>query len=169
MSDAEHVERTLVLIKPDAVSRSLCGRIITRFEDAGLKIVGMKLTWADKDFASRHYTEDIAKRRGERIRQVMIDMIASGPVVAIALEGIEAIAVVRKMVGETEPKAAAPGTIRGDFTHVSYNYANAKDIGVKNVVHASSSVEDAKTEIGLWFADIELYSYKTVHDVHIME
>lgn len=165
----EHIQRTLVLLKPDAVQRSIVGKIITRFEDAGLKIIGMKMKFVDKDFASRHYTEDIAKRRGTKIRELMIDMLASGPVIAIALEGIEAIEVVRKMVGETEPKAAQPGTIRGDFAHISYKYADSKSIGVKNVIHASSSKQDAEAELDLWFAEIELYDYQTVHEKHIME
>ncbi len=161
------IEKTLVMLKPDAIERGLIGKIISRFEDVGLKIVGMKMVWVDKDFASRHYTEDIAKRRGEKVRKMMVDMISSGPVVALAIEGIEAITVVRKMVGETEPKSAAPGTIRGDFTHVSYQYCDSREIGVKNIIHASSSESDAKMELDLWFADSEMFNYETVHEKHI--
>ena len=94
------IERTLVLIKPDGVQRTLAGRIISRFEDAGLKIIGLKMKWADKEFAMKHYTEDLAKRRGEHVRKNMVEFISSGPVVAIALEGVNAIENVRKMTGE---------------------------------------------------------------------
>ncbi|MEX1051926.1 MAG: nucleoside-diphosphate kinase [Patescibacteria group bacterium] len=164
-----NVERTLVLIKPDGVERGIAGQIITRFEQAGLKIVGLKLAMVDEDFAKKHYTDDIAKRRGEHVRKNMVDMLASGPIIAMVLEGIEAIALVRKMVGATEPKAAEPGTIRGDFAHVSYAYSDAHNIGVKNVVHASSSPEDAAGEISLWFAVADLHSYSSVHDKHILK
>lgn len=156
--------RTLVLIKPEGVKKHLVGKIVSRFEDAGLKIVGMKQVWVDKEFAKRHYTEDIAERNGERIRENLLNYIVEGPVVAIALEGINAIENVRKMVGGTEPKSAPPGTIRGDFSHVSYQYADANDIPVKNIVHASGDEEDAKHELPLWFSDHELHSYETISD-----
>jgi len=162
------LERTLVLIKPDGVERGLIGQIITRFEQAGLKVAGLKLAMVDSEFAKKHYTEDITKRRGEQVRNHMVTMLSSGPVVAMVLEGIEAIALVRKMVGSTEPKSAEPGTIRGDFSHVSYAYADAKSIGVRNVVHASSSESDAKNEVSLWFSEAELHSYQSVHDKHIL-
>lgn len=161
------LERTLVLLKPDAVERGLIGAITTRFEQAGLKIVGLKMYWCDEDFAKRHYTEDVARRRGEHVRKFMVEMLCSGPSVAMVLEGVEAIELVRKMVGATEPKAAAPGTIRGDFAHISYAYADAKKIGIKNVIHASSSKEDAEVEIALWFSQAELFSYETVQEKHI--
>lgn len=161
-------ERTLLLIKPDGVERGIAGQIISRFEQAGLKIVGLKLALVDKDFAKKHYTEDIAQRRGEHIRQQMVLMLSSGPVIAIVLEGVEAVPLVRKMVGATEPKAAEPGTIRGDFAHVSYGYADAKGTGIRNVVHASSSPADAQSEISLWFATTELHTYTSVHDKHIL-
>jgi len=163
-----NVERTLVLIKPDGVERGIAGQIISRFEQAGLKIAGLKLTMVDKDFAKKHYTEDISERLGEHIRNYMIEMIASGPVIAMVLEGVEAIPLVRKMVGSTEPKSAEPGTIRGDFAHVSYGYADSKKIGLRNVIHASSSASDAKSEISLWFAEADLHSYQSVHDKHIL-
>lgn len=162
------IERTLVLIKPDGVERGIAGQIISRFEQAGLKIAGMKMAMVDKEFAKKHYTEDIAKRRGEHVREQMVLMLSEGPVIAMVLEGIEAIPLVRKMVGATEPKAAEPGTIRGDFAHVSYAWSDAKKIGVRNVVHASSSEEDAANEITLWFAETELHSYASVHDKHIL-
>jgi len=162
------IERTLVVIKPDGVERSLTGKIIARFEEAGLKIVALKMLHADRKMAMRHYTEDLARRRGEHIRNIMIDYISAGPVVAAVLEGVEAIEVVRKITGDTEPRVALPGTIRGDFTHMSYKHADSRKGPVKNVIHASSDKEDAKREIELWFGKDEIHSYKSVNDVHII-
>ena len=159
-------ERTLVLVKPDAVERGLIGEIVRRFEAAGLKIVGMKMKWADRGFALKHYTEDLAKRRGEKVREQNIEFITSGPVVAMCLEGINAIENVRRLVGPTEPKSAAPGTIRGDLSHMSYAHADKKGVVIKNVIHASSDENDAKHEVALWFAPEELHTYKTVHEAH---
>jgi len=158
------IERTLVLIKPEGVQRHLAGRIISRFEDAGLKIIGMKQVWVDKELAKKHYTEDIAERRGQRVRERLLDYLIEGPVIAIALEGVNAIKNVRKIVGGTEPKSAHPGTIRGDFAHVSFAYADKKEIAVKNLIHASSNEKDAKNELKLWFKPSELHTYKTVQD-----
>ena len=164
------LERSLVLMKPDAVQRGLMGEILSRFERAGLKIVGMKLVWVDATFAKRHYREeDIVPRRGEKVWHVLLKGITQGPVLAFTLEGIGAIEIVRKMVGATEPRAALPGTIRGDYAHVSYAYADAQDIHIKNLIHASADAKDAAIEVPLWFAPDELHSYKTVHDVHILE
>src|SRR6185369_14315820 len=144
------MERTLVLLKPDAVDRGLVGEIIQRFERVGLKIAGMKMIQAKKEHASKHYTEDLAQRRGQHVRDLMIEMIRSGPIIAIVLEGVEAVEIVRKMVGTTEPKSAAPGTIRGDYSHVSFKHADSKKMGVYNLVHASGSVEEAPVEIAVW-------------------
>jgi nucleoside-diphosphate kinase len=158
------MEKTLVLIKPEGVQRHLVGKIITRFEDAGLKIIGMKQVWIDEKFAQKHYTEDIAERRGEKVRTQLLKYITEGPVVAIVLEGVNAIENVRKIVGGTEPKSSPPGTIRGDFAHVSFAHADKKNLPVKNLIHASSDANDAKNEVALWFTDKELHSYKTVQD-----
>jgi|TARA_Y100000310_G_scaffold345052_1_gene461411 nucleoside-diphosphate kinase len=163
------MERTLVLVKPDGVERGLVGECIDRFEKRGLKIVGLKMVWTDKDHAMKHYTEDISKRRGEKVREKLLEFITSGPVVAIAIEGVNSIENVRKIVGSTEPREATPGTIRGDFAHVSYTYADDKNIVVKNLIHASSDSSDAKHEINLWFNDNEMHSYSGVHDKHINE
>jgi len=161
------MERTLVLIKPDGVQRALTGEVIRRFERSGLKIVGMKMVWADEEFARKHYTEDIAKRRGEWVRKALLDYIVEGPVVAMVLEGISAIDVVRKIVGGTEPKTAPPGTIRGDYSHHSFAHADNKQISVKNIIHASGDENDAKNEIPLWFSPDEIHTYKTVHEMHV--
>ena len=158
------IEHTLVLIKPDGVERGLIGRIIERFENVGLKIAGMKMVWLDKKFAKEHYAAHVDKPFYKGLETFII----SGPVVALALEGIDAVEIVRKMVGETEPKSSAPGTIRGDFSHHSYGYADKKGIAIKNLIHASGSKQDAKSEIELWFEKNELHTYKTVHEKHTL-
>lgn len=161
------IERTFVMIKPDGVQRSLVGEVIKRFESSGLKLIAMKMIWVDKDFAKKHYTEDIAQRRGEHVRNALVEYVAQGPVVVMIWEGVAAIEVVRKIVGGTEPKSALPGTIRGDYTHVSYGYADEKKIAVKNIIHASGDKKDAEYETGLWFSQEEIFTYKTVHDAHL--
>ena len=163
------LERTLVLLKPDAVQRGLMGRIIQRFEDVGLKIVATKMIWPDRELADKHYA-DLGERKGQAVKDRVVNMLTQiGPVMALVIEGIEAIDEVRMLVGTTEPKSALPGTIRGDFAHVSYKYADGKDIGIKNLIHASGNHEDAVREVALWFKDSEIYSYKSVHDVHVLE
>ena len=164
------IERTLVLLKPDAVQRGYMGELITRFERAGLKIVGMKMVWVDEEFAKQHYREeDIASRHGETVWKNLLRGITEGPVLAFVLEGPSAIEIVRKMVGPTEPKSALPGTIRGDYAHVSYAYADAKNVHIKNLIHASADAKDAELELKVWFKPEELHSYKTVHDMHVLE
>jgi nucleoside-diphosphate kinase len=168
MSHQEHYERTLVLFKPDTVERGLVGEIIQRFEKVGMKIAGLKMLQANDQQAKGHYTEDLAQRRGEEVRQRMVDMLLEGPIVLMCLEGVEAVELVRKMVGATEPKAAQPGTIRGDYSHVSYKLADAKKVGVYNLIHASGSVEEAKTEIAVWFDESELLDHKPGYTKHTM-
>ncbi len=162
------MERTLILLKPDAVGRGLVGEIIQRFERVGLKIAGMKMVQADQETAMKHYTEDIAIRRGEHVRKMMVDMLSSAPVVAVCLEGVEAVELVRKMVGTTEPKSAAPGTIRGDYSHVSFKHADSKNIGINNLIHASGNAEEAGTEIKVWFTDDELLDHKPDYTKHTL-
>lgn len=162
------MEQSLVIFKPDGVTRGLVGRILQRFEDAGLKIVAMKMVWVDKEHAKKHYF-DLAKRRGKRVFQNNVDFITEGPVVAIILEGIEGVEVVRKIVGSTEPKISAPGTIRGDFAHQSYAWTDAKEALVRNLVHASSSKADAKKEIALWFKKAEVHRYRMTHEPHTLD
>jgi nucleoside-diphosphate kinase len=159
------IQKTLVLIKPDGVQRAVSGRIIQRFEDAGLKIVGMKMVLVDKEFSRTHYADHVEKPFYPGLES----MITMGPVIAIVLEGVEAVTLVRKLVGDTEPKSALPGTIRGDFAHVSYGYADQEGISVKNLIHASGNKEDAEKEVPLWFEKNELFSYSTVHDAHILK
>ena len=143
------------------------GEIITRFERAGFKIIGMKMVWADEDFAKKHYTEDIAERRGQKVRDLLLNFIREGPIVALCVEGVNVIENVRKMVGATEPKSATPGTIRGDYAHISFGYADEVNRAIPNLIHASADESDAKREVELWFNNSELHTYKTVHDVHL--
>lgn len=163
------IERTLVLIKPDGVKRGLTGEVLQRFEQAGFKIVGMKMVNPNEELASEHYGEDIEKRRGKHVRDKLMDMLKRGPVVAFVLEGFHAIEIIRKIVGDTEPRKAMPGTIRGDYSYSSYESADAKGHAVLNIIHASSSHEDAQKEIKLWFKPEELYSYKNMHELMMEE
>ena len=143
-------ERTLVLIKPDAVQRLLAGRILSRFEERGLRIVGLKLVQVDRSLADRHY----AIHREKPFFGSLVAFITSSPLVAVALEGPNAISVVRTMIGSTRPHEAAPGTIRGDFAIET----------VLNLVHASDGAETAKSELELWFAPGELLDYDRALD-----
>ena len=158
------IEQTLILLKPDAVQRCIAGQIILRFENAGLKIIGMKMVRVDKDFSKKHYEAHVEKRFYKGLEK----FITTGPVVAIALEGISSVDTVRKMTGSTEPKTALPGTIRGDYAHHSYEYTDDKGIAIKNLIHASGTKKEAKREITLWFKESELYNYKTVHEIHVL-
>lgn len=160
-------EQTLVLLKLDAIQRGLIGEVISRFEKAGLKITGIKMHLSNEEHAKKHYTEDITKRRGEFVRNKLIRFLTEGPVIAMVLEGINAVEVVRKIVGGTEPRTALPGTIRGDYAHHSYDHADAKEIAIRNLVHASSSKKEAEDEINIWFKKEEIFNYKTVHEVHV--
>src|SRR3954462_606121 len=138
-------ERTLVLIKPDGVQRLLTGRILARYEDRGLKLIALKLVRVDRALAERHY----AVHRDKPFFGSLVEFITSGPLVALALEGPNAIAIVRGINGATRPHEAAPGTIRGDFAVET----------AQNVVHASDGPEAAATELDLWFRADELYEY----------
>lgn len=157
------IERTLLIIKPDGVKRSLVGEIITRFEQAGLKLVAMKMHWVTKDFSKKHYKAHTAKHFYKGLE----DYITEGPVVGMVLEGIHAIEIARKIVGPTEPRTAPAGTIRGDFAHHSYAYTDKKGISIKNLIHASGSKKEADEEIKLWFRKDELHSYKTSNEEHV--
>lgn len=156
------IERTLVVIKPDGVKRGLVGEIIRRIERTGLKILGMKMIWADKNFAKKHYF-DVEERHGKTVFESLVGYLTEGPVIAICFEGISAISLVRKIVGATYPNEANPGTIRGDFCHMSKEYANKNKKRVGNLIHASANAKEAKTEIALWFSVDGIHTYKTSH------
>lgn len=157
------IQQTLVLVKPDGVARGLVGEVIKRFENIGLKIAGLKMVKIDADFSKEHYAEHVEKDMYKNLEEFII----SGPVVAMVVEGVDAVANVRKLVGATESKSALPGTIRGDFSHVSYAHADEKGIAVKNVIHASGNAEDASKEVSLWFSVNELFSYKRTDEDHV--
>jgi nucleoside-diphosphate kinase len=148
-------ERTLVLIKPDAVQRLLVGRVLSRYEERGLKLVGLKLVQVDRSLAERHY----AVHREKPFFRGLVEFITSGPLVALVLEGPNAIAVVRAINGATRPHEADPGTIRGDFALET----------AQNIVHASDSAETAVTELELWFSADELFDYRREVDRWVLE
>ncbi len=165
MSDT-NIQKTLVVFKPDTLQRGLVGEILTRFERVGLKIVATKMLAPDKAHYYKHY-EDIGKmvtRRGEHTFNITLDMMTQGPVIAMVLEGVEAVALVRKLVGPTEPKSANPGTIRGDYSHMSFGYADENNKGIPNLIHASGDVDEAEQEISHWFNASELYDYQVLHE-----
>lgn len=182
-------ERTVVLFKPDAVKRGLVGEILARFEKAGLKIVALKMVWIDKNLVAKHYSdnkeylisvghktlrtyeeygrdpkEELGTKDpqeiGKMVRQWNMIFLSSGPVVAVLLEGLHAVDNVRMMAGNTLPRFAEPGTIRGDYSLDSPILANLNKRSVKNIIHASGNVKEAKFEEQLWFHQKEIHDYK---------
>jgi nucleoside-diphosphate kinase len=160
------MERTLILLKPDALQRGLVGEVITRFERVGLKMVGTKMLRPDYEHYEEHYEGigGLRTRRGQQAYDVTLAMMLQGPVIAIVLEGVGAVDQVRKMVGATEPKSAQPGTIRGDFSHVSFAHANSNNLGIANLIHASADTDEAIKEIDHWFKGNEMFDYSVVHE-----
>ena len=181
-------EKTLVLLKPDAVQRNLIGEIISRFEKMGLKIIAMKFVIPTKEEAYKHYVKneeeiialgsrsienkkksgiesnDDPKVLGQQIIDRLVRFLSSGPVVALVLEGNRAISITRKLVGSTEPLQSVVGTIRGDYTVDSYALADNDNRAVRNLIHASSSEFDSDYEIKIWFKEAEIYTYNNVRD-----
>ncbi len=179
-------ERTFVILKPDAIQRSLMGEILKRFERAGLKVVGMKFGLADEKIFWKHYNKDDAwflkkgtkivedkkaaghpvtkeaLEYGKEIIGALVKFMTSGPVLMLAIEGNQAVAVVKKLVGETEPATSDVGTIRGDYTLDSYAIAAVDDRAVRNLMHCSDQVSEAERELGLWFKEEEMLSYRLV-------
>ena len=149
------MERTLVLVKPDAMQRGLAGEILSRLERRGLRIAGLKLLQVDRALAERHYGEHV----GKPFYEGLLRYITSAPVIVACVEGTSAVQMVRNTVGATNPLNAAPGTIRGDF---------ALDIG-RNLIHASDAPETADRELALWFSPDELVSYQRETDRWIFE
>lgn len=149
------MERTLIIIKPDGVERALIGPIITRFEQRGLKIIGLKIMQVSDELARRHY----AIHEGKPFFEPLIEYITSAPVVVMALEGPQAVQAARNTIGVTKPVEATAGSIRGDFGMM---------VG-RNLVHGSDSPENGQTEIALWFDESELISYQRLIDRWILE
>lgn len=139
------MEKSLVLIKPDGIQRALAGKIISRFERRGLRIVAMKMLWMDRELAGRHY----AIHKTKPFFSGLVDFITSSPIIAIVFEGAKAVEVVRQTMGDTNAAKAAPGTIRGDF---------GIDLQ-QNLVHGSDSLENASKEISIFFSENEIMKY----------
>lgn len=188
MNDVRH-ERTLIVIKPDGMQRALSGTILARLEQAGLKIVGVKMVRAERSLLERHYPADEAFVRtiggktreafesygmdvraqmgtddpveiGRQVRGWLIEFMQTTPVIAAVLEGVHAVSVTRKIVGKTLPVFAEPGTIRGDFSIDAPTIANTGRRPVRNLIHASGTVEEAEHEVALWFDPKELHAYR---------
>jgi nucleoside-diphosphate kinase len=149
------IEKTFAMVKPDGVQRGLVGRIVQRFEDRGLKVCAMKMMKIPRELAERHYEE----HKGKEFYDPLLTYITSGPVVCMVLEGENAIAALRAMMGKTNPQDAAPGTIRGDLSQVTG----------RNIVHGSDSSESAKREIRLFFNDYEIQKYEKIDEASLFE
>jgi nucleoside-diphosphate kinase len=182
-------EQTLVIVKPDGVQRGLIGEVIKRYETCGLKLVALKMLIPNKETVRKHYSIDPEwasitgnktfasyKEKGlpmpgpspeefaEGVRSNLVTFMSSGPVVVLVWQGVGAVAVVRKITGSTEPLSSAPGTIRGDYTIDSYTLSNIDDRAVRNIIHSSGSVEEAKKEIAVWFDSKEILNYRLVSE-----
>lgn len=185
------LEKTFVIIKPDGVQRSLIGEVIKRFERLGLKLVALKFVIPTTDMAEKHYTLDPewvrkvgeksiqgyqskgqvppsmdALEVGGKVLKRLVRYMTSGPVLAMVWQGSHAVGIVRKMSGGTEPLSSDIGTIRGDFVTDSYQVADIEDRAIRNVVHASGSIDEANNEINLWFKPEEVLKYRLVqHEI----
>jgi len=180
-------QRALLIVKPDGVQRGLCGTILKRFERVGLTVIGLKFEWAGPDKIRAHYPETDAwfRKVGERtltnyakkgldakkvfqtndavaigktVKKWLIDYLQESPILIVVIEGYEAIEIVRKLSGNTIPLLAAPGTIRGDFCHDTIDLANEQNRPLRNIIHASDTIEDGEKEVNLWFKPEELFS-----------
>jgi len=183
------IERTLVIVKPDAVKRGLIGEVISRIERAGLRIVAAKMVWASREQMAGFYPSDESWLRsvgnktlnsyremgidpkaelgtddpteiGKMVKGWLIDYMTEAPILLMVVEGNHAVSVVRKLVGNTLPYKAEPGTIRGDFSSDSPDLANRERRSIRNLVHASDSPEEARREISYWFKEGEVFSYR---------
>jgi len=193
----DNMERTLVLLKPDAVQRGIIGEIISRFEKSGLKLIATKMVRANEDLAKKHYPSDrrefiegMGRKTlgsykeqglnaneafgtedphaiGLQVQQWLVDSLTSSPIIALVLEGPHAVELVRKICGNTLPIKANPGTIRGDYSFDSPALANSEKRAIRNLVHASGDKAEADFEIKLWFTESELHSYDSAHQKHM--
>jgi len=187
-------DKTLVVLKPDAVQRSLIGEIIQRFERVGLKLVAVKMFVPDAKFVEKHYTFDPEWRRkagekriksyqekgielpssdpvvmGEEVLDSLKIYLSSGPVVAMVWQGAHAVGLVRKLVGSTEPLSSDVGTIRGDYVHDSYEISGLDTRAIRNLIHASGNDEEASQEIPHWFSKDEIADYRLAQEAVIYE
>ncbi|MEZ4195443.1 MAG: nucleoside-diphosphate kinase [Candidatus Paceibacterota bacterium] len=188
MKKHPHQERTFVILKPDTVQRSLIGEVIKRFEQTGLKCTAMKMFVPDEESLLKHYhktdewflkkgtkiVEDLMAQNlpiekepieyGRDIIRTVVNYMTAGPVVAMILEGNQAVAVVTKIVGTTEPSTSDVGTIRGDYTIDSYAHASYENRAVRNLIHCSDAVAEAEREIAIWFDEKEVMNYSTAQE-----
>ncbi len=187
-------EQTLVIIKPDGVQRGLIGEVIKRYEQCGLKLVALKMVTTTPEMAVKHYSIDpdwsfktgtktieAYKAKGktppsenpievaETIRQTLKKYLSSGPVVVMVWQGMNAIGIIRKITGSTEPLSSTPGTIRGDYTIDSYESADFDHRSVRNIIHASGSTDEATKEIAIWFKPEEIINYRLVAEAIIYD
>ncbi len=193
MNKHHKFERTLVIIKPDGIQRSLIGEIINRYERIGLKLVGIKMMIPTREMVEKHYTLDpewkrlVGEKRlkaapdghldgendpvkiGEAVLAVLANYLTAGPVIAMVWQGAHAVSVVRKVTGGTEPRMSDIGTIRGDFMLDSYEMSEVDSRAVRNLVHASGSVKEAEDEIAHWFDGAELFDYRIVQEQILYE
>lgn len=159
---SEHVERTFVALKPDAVKRGIVGDIVSQFEQAGFKICGMKMVQATDQLLEQHYEEHVDKPFYDGLAEYM----KQGPIVAMVLEGVHAASNLRKIVGDTDASEAHPSTIRGQYGHMSMEHADSAGRHYKNLVHASEP-EEAEREIEIWFEEDELHDYTVAHEEEV--
>lgn len=181
-------ERTLVILKPDAIQRSLVGEILRRIENTGLKFVAFKFLVPGEEALVKHYNKDEkwflekgtrilndrtahglpiekeAVEYGKDIIGAIVKFMTAGPVLAFVVQGNESVAVVKKIVGATEPKSSDVGTIRGDYTVDSYDHSSVQNRAVRNLVHCSESPEEAERELAVWFKPEEIIKYKTIQE-----
>lgn len=186
-------EQTYIMVKPDGVQRGLVGEIISRIERTGLKIVALKMFVADKEKLVEHYgktdewyeskgkiivenrttaglpIEKTAHEYGKGIIDALVNYMSSGPVAAMVVEGNQSVAIVKKLVGGTEPTTSDVGTIRGDLTLDSYHLANLDSRAVRNLIHCSDQVDEAIREIGLWMSSEDMQEYRTVHEAMLYD
>lgn len=186
-------EQSYLMVKPDGVQRGLVGEIISRIERTGLKIVALKMMMASKENLVTHYgksdewyekkgqgivdnrtaaglpVEKTALEYGKGIVDALVNYMSSGPVVAMVIEGNQAVAIVKKLVGGTEPTTSDVGTIRGDLTLDSYQLANLDDRAVRNLIHCSDQVDEAIQEIELWITSSDIQNYRTVHEAMLYD
>ncbi len=182
------IQKTLVLLKPDAVQRGIIGEIITRFEKCGLKIIAMKMVYPNEELAGSHYAADeewlkavgikqkesyekkglkidkTEREIGLTVRQQLIEFLTMSPILAMVLEGHNAVAHTRKIVGPTSPGDALPGTIRGDYSFDTYQLADSSKRPIQNLIHASGKVDEAQREIKIWFNEEELHTWKRIDE-----
>ncbi|MFB6241475.1 MAG: nucleoside-diphosphate kinase [Candidatus Nanosalina sp.] len=160
---SKYVNRSFVALKPDAVKRGITGEIISQIEDAGFKIMGMKMVQATDQLLEQHYEEHVDKPFYDDLAEYMKE----GPIVGLVVEGVHAVDNLRKIVGDTDASEAHPATIRGKYAHMSMDHADDAGRYYKNIIHASATEEEAEKEIGIWFSEDELHEYENTFEEEV--